>query len=338
MTKKKITFADIARYTNFSKTTISRYFNNPETLTERNRQIISEALATLNYQENKLAKVLASGNTEFIGIIVPNLYLHYYSAILENILNSYQNYGYKFLVFVGHENIETERQYIKELLAYNIEGLIILSHTIPSEELASYNIPIVSIERESKHINSVDTDNYLGAVQATSHLIKHQCDVLIHINSLPNVNIPAYDRILGFKEICENSQIPYDIYDKDLGNHYHEISKQMEQIITDIEAKYSNLTKGIFLSNDTYASIFLNLIIRKYGKLPEDYQIIGFDDSPIATESIIPLSTIQQQIPMITRYTMEILAQAIQDKKQGRLTEPIHRQVPPILIQRETTS
>lgn len=27
MGKKKVTFADIAKYTNFSKTTISRYFN-----------------------------------------------------------------------------------------------------------------------------------------------------------------------------------------------------------------------------------------------------------------------------------------------------------------------
>ena len=28
--KKQVTFADIAEYTNFSKTTISRYFNHPD--------------------------------------------------------------------------------------------------------------------------------------------------------------------------------------------------------------------------------------------------------------------------------------------------------------------
>lgn len=33
MPKKNITFSDIAKYTNFSKTTISRYFNNPDSLT-----------------------------------------------------------------------------------------------------------------------------------------------------------------------------------------------------------------------------------------------------------------------------------------------------------------
>ena len=74
MNKKKVTFADIAAYTNFSKTTISRYFNNPDSLTIENQQKIARALDELGYHENKLAKVLANGKSEFVGIIVPNLY------------------------------------------------------------------------------------------------------------------------------------------------------------------------------------------------------------------------------------------------------------------------
>ena len=116
----------------------------------------------MGYQENKIAQVLAKGQTEFIGIIIPNLYFHYYSAILNQILTSYSDNHYKFLVFLGDDDIEVERQYIQELQAYNIQGLITLSHTIPSEELASYNIPIVSIEREAQFISSVNADNYLA--------------------------------------------------------------------------------------------------------------------------------------------------------------------------------
>ena len=123
---KNVTFADIAKYTNFSKTTISRYFNDPNSLTVENQAIISDALEKLNYKENKVARILASGKTEFIGIIVPNLFLHYYSEILNQILSTYETFGYKFLVFVGNENEETERRYIQELLAYKIEGMIIL--------------------------------------------------------------------------------------------------------------------------------------------------------------------------------------------------------------------
>jgi len=82
MGKKNVTFDDIAKYTNFSKTTISRYFNNPDSLTLENQQIISDALEALNYKENKVARILANGKTEFVGIIIPDLYMHYYAQML----------------------------------------------------------------------------------------------------------------------------------------------------------------------------------------------------------------------------------------------------------------
>lgn len=118
MAKKNITFNDIAKYTNFSKTTISRYFNNPDSLTLENQQKIADALVALDYKENKVARILANGKTEFVGIIIPNLYLHYYSQMLNQLLSTYETYGYKFLVFVGNGKEETERQYIQELLPY----------------------------------------------------------------------------------------------------------------------------------------------------------------------------------------------------------------------------
>ena len=87
--KKKVTFSDIAKYTNFSKTTISRYFNNPESLTEETKNKIKNALTVLDYKQNKVAKCLANGKTEIIGVIVPNLFLDYYSKILNDIINTY---------------------------------------------------------------------------------------------------------------------------------------------------------------------------------------------------------------------------------------------------------
>ena len=250
MDKKKVTFNDIAKYTNFSKTTISRYFNNPDSLTVKNQDIIAQALIDLNYQENKLAKVLANGKSEFVGIIVPNLYLHYYAEMLNQILNTYENFGYKFLVFVSNGCSETEQKYIQELLAYKIEGMIILSHTISSKELASYNIPIVTIEREDQYVNSVNTDNYMGAVQATSLLFKNNCDILVHINSNVQKNIPSYGRIQGFKDTCIENNIRHELILRDLGHSHQEIHKCMLEIYEYLKEKYPNQKKGLFMAND----------------------------------------------------------------------------------------
>lgn len=340
MNKKKVTFDDIAKYTNFSKTTISRYFNNPDSLTLKNQEIIAQALVDLNYQENKLAKVLANGKSEFVGILLPNLFLHYYSEMLNQLLATYESFGYKFLVFVGTGHEESERKYIQELLAYKIEGLIVLSHTIASKELASYDLPIVTIEREDNYVNSINTDNYMGAVQATSLLIKNDCDILIHINSKVPETIPAYGRIKGFKDICEEQGIPHELILKELGDNYADTKEHIKEIFDSINDSYPNMRKGIFMANDTHANIFLNLVIREYGALPDDYRIVGFDDSPIASEAIIPISTVGQQIDKIAFEAMNLLVTQMNERKKRKpipQTQLIQKKVTPILVRRDTT-
>ena len=340
MGKKNITFSDIAKYTGFSKTTVSRYFNNPDSLTLENQQIIADALEKLNYKENKVARILANGKTEFIGVIIPNLYMHYYSEVLNQILKTYETFGYKFLVFTGDDQETNERKYIQELLSYKIEGMIILSHTIPSRELASYNIPIVTIEREDQYVSSVNTDNYMGGVQATSLLAKIGADVLIHINAEFSSQIPSYGRIKGFTDICKEYKIPHELILTDTGHSYEETSQILKNLIDDIDIRYTGKTKGIFLPNDTFANIVLHHLIRRYGKLPDDYKLIGFDDSPVSREAIVPISTIGQQIDKIAAAAMEILNVQIKEshkRKPALSSEPVHQIIPPILIHRETT-
>ncbi len=340
MRKKNITFSDIAKYTGFSKTTISRYFNNPDSLTLENQQIIADALEKLNYKENKVARILANGKTEFIGVIIPNLYMHYYSEVLNQILKTYETFGYKFLVFTGDDQETNERKYIQELLSYKIEGMIILSHTIPSRELASYNIPIVTIEREDQYVSSVNTDNYMGGAQATSLLAKIGADVLIHINAEFSSQIPSYGRIKGFTDICKEYQIPHELILTDTGHSYEETSQILKNLIDDIDIRYTGKTKGIFLPNDTFANIVLHHLIRRYGKLPDDYKLIGFDDSPVSREAIVPISTVGQQIDKIASAAMEILNVQIKEshkRKPALSSEPVHQIIPPILIHRETT-
>ena len=335
MAKKRVTFADIAAYTNFSKTTISRYFNDPDSLTLENQQKIADALEALDYKENKIGRILASGRTEFVGVIIPNLYMHYYAEMLNQILATYEIYGYKFLVFTGNAKADVERRYIEELLAYNIEGLITLSPTIPSEELASYNIPVVGIEREDQYICSVNTDNYLGGVQAASLLRESNCDILIHVNAdIPSTS-PASGRIRGFVDTCQENHLPYELILTDLGNTFEENQTRIMKLVDTFEQKYPNQKKGIFMPNDTHANVLLNILFQRHGKLPESYRLIGFDNSPISREAVIPTSTVGQQISVMADEAMKLLASQMNERKKRRpqpLKAPIHKIIAPKLI------
>ena len=338
--KKPVTFSDIAKYTNFSKTTISRYFNKPESLTPENQERIRQALVELDYKENKVARILARGKTEIVGIIVPNLYLHYFSEMLNQILLTYGDFGYKFLVFVGDQTPETEKRYLDELMSYQIEGLIIMSHTIPSRELAALPVPIVSIEREDTYISRVNSDNYMGGVQATSLLAKRGCDVVFHVNSPTATGIPAYGRIRGFEDFCREHGLHNEIFIEDMGVQHATVGPAIEKIFNHIETRYPGQRKGIFLSDDTRANEMLNCIVRKYGTFPDSYRLVGFDNSPVAQTAVFPITTVGQQIDVIAREAVSMLVKMIEEKKTNPSAEKrpvIHRVVTPVLLKRATT-
>ena len=118
------------------------------------------------------------------------------------------------------------------------------------------------------------------------------------------------------------------------------MKKNMEAILDEIETEYSGMKKGIFVSNDTNANVLLNLLIRKYGRLPDDYYIVGFDDSPISREAVLPISTVGQQIDKIAYEAVSLLVDQMNERKKRRpapLKEPVHKVVTPVLLRRETT-
>ena len=238
---------------------------------------------------------------------------------------------------------ETERNYIQELLAYKIEGLIILSHTIPSKELSKLGIPIVSIEREDKYICSVNTDNYMGGYQAAGLLARHRCDVIIHINYIgatAHSEIPAHGRIQGFLDCCREHNIRHEMILREMEDTYESTSHYLSNILEDIFRKYPGMKKGLFVSNDTHANVLVNLLVRRYGKLPDDFLLVGFDNSPISREAVIPISTVGQQIDQIAFEAVSLLVEQMNERKKRRpspLETPIHKVVPPILFRRETT-
>lgn len=336
--KKNVTFDDIAKFTHFSKTTISRYFNDPETLAPDSRQIIADALVALRYQENKLAKILANGRTEFIGIIIPEFYHHFFYEILSHILATYERKGYKFLVFVGNQELIMERQYIQELMAYQIEGLIVLSHTIPSEELARLGLPVVTIEREDRYVSSVNTNNDLGGVLAAQMLHQSGAEVMIHINSPTKEDVPAYGRILGFVRYCEEHGLEHQVLFRPLDVSYEADLETLRLVVDQLEAAYPHRRKGVFIANDTLANELFNVVFRRYGTFPRDYCLVGFDNSPVSREAVFPISTMGQQVERLAHEAVELLVAQIEAKKAGMpRSTPVHRVIDPVPLPRETT-
>ena len=147
------------------------------------------------------------------------------------------------------------------------------------------------------------------------------------------------------KKIYSNSNI-YNIDYEDfsnISNYLHENKDlykddDIYNIYKQIDKDYPKIKKGIFVSNDTHANILLNILIRNKKDIPDEYEIIGFDNSPISTEAIIPITTVGQDVTKIANESIKLMLRQINLKKRGQLLKTQHITIDTNLFIRETTS
>lgn len=92
-------------------------------------------------------------------------------------------------------------------------------------------------------------------------------------------------------------------------------------------------TDGVIASNDIVASAVLQEAFRLGKRVPEDVQIIGFDDIPLSRLLAPSLSTIHQPAYEMGREAAELLIQLM----EGQHIERKSKQYPVHFIERQTT-
>lgn len=127
---------------------------------------------------------------------------------------------------------------------------------------------------------------------------------------------------------------------QETGHTYESMKRHLTEILDGIARKYPGIKKGIFIANDSLANVLVNLLVRKHGCFPEDFFLVGFDNSSISEEAVVPISTVGQQVDQLAYKAVELLVEQMNERKKRRpkpLKEPIHKVVTPILFRRETT-
>lgn len=161
--QKKSTSVDVARLAGVSQTTVSRAFNNPDSVNPETLQKILQASEELNYVPNILAKNLVSHQTNLIGVIVKDFENPFYTSFVSQISQKLSAVGKKILLFSGTDQ-KSILDVLREAGSFQVNGLIIASATL-SEQLTEQNIPtkipVVMINRQttSKYYCSVASDD-----------------------------------------------------------------------------------------------------------------------------------------------------------------------------------
>ena len=233
--------------------------------------------------------------------------------------------GYKLMIFNSKDDIEIEKKYINVFSQYNIDGLIIVANTQSTRAYMNLKIPIITIDHIiDKSVPSVTSDNVMGGEIAARKLIEKGCKKIIHFRG-PSVLITVIDRARGFYQVMDEHNIDVDSFDLDFK------APDLEDIEMFIK-KHPDVD-GIFCSSDIIAMYVISVLQRLGYKIPEDVQVIGYDNIELSEVLIPRLTTIAQPINDMGAVTVTNLL-ALIDKIE---LESIHQTLPVTLVERDST-
>ncbi|WP_026135505.1 LacI family DNA-binding transcriptional regulator [Nafulsella turpanensis] len=296
MKKEPTTLRDIAINLGVSISTVSRALSGAPEVNDQTKEAVLKAAKKLNYEPNHVAQSLRSNKTKTIGIIVPNLISHFFSATISGIQNMAAEKGYNVMICQSNESFATEVSNVQMMMSHRVDGLLISL----SKETETYDhlhpilnrgIPLVFFDRVCEELNTsrVMVDDHDGAFKATEHLIETGCRRIAHISGPEQLSI-SKNRRQGYLDALQKHNIPVreelilhsSFKEEDVAVHTHTL------------LDLPNPPDAIFAVNDLVA-VQAMLVIKERGmKIPEDIAMVGFTNTPVSAFIEPSLTTVAQ--------------------------------------------
>lgn len=297
--KKNISIKEIAELSGVSIATVSRVINNNGRFSEETKKKVLKVINETGYQLDYSAKTFRMKKSFSIGILVPDITNYFFSNLVEKIEEILFNQGYTTIICNTARDIDKEKTYLNILEGKMIDGLIIIS----GADQFSYkslnpnkHIPYVCIDREPKDadIIFISSDHFQGAYEATQKLISNGSSnpaIVIH----KNYSSSAKERLKGFIKALEDSELNYSEDESVL--HLPTDKLKAEKFI--INSLKQSSIDSLFVINDNLALDIISYFKPTEISIPEDLQIIGFDDIPACKYVTPQLTTVKQDTDTI---------------------------------------
>ena len=333
--KKVYSIAEIAQICGVSKATVSRVINNsPQGVGPETREKVLKTIRELNYRPNALARSVATSKSGTIGLVIPDVSNFFYPKIIRGVTDYMDSCGYSVIVGNSDYDPGREAQQLLRFIDRRVDGILLCSGMSNRQFLAEfrkYHIPLALLGRNPDHAvsdASITGDNIRGAYKSTSHLLRSGSRRVIYVEGNPNI-AGSRQRLEGYRQAHLEAGVP--IRDEFiLSGEYsiafgREVAEQLLRSGVEFDA--------IITGSDLIAIGIVNHLIKRGIRVPEDVEVIGYDDIELTTVITPTLSTVSKPHYAMAQHISEQLIRLI----QGETLPLPHTVIEPTLILRETT-
>jgi len=319
-----ITIKDIAKRANVSYSTVSRALQNSPKISAETKEKIWKIAKELNYIPNITARELSSRKTTTVGFIYTSTGKTSLDPMMEGIEDTITKEGFQLLSFNSRENVGAEHDYLRFLHEKRVEGILIFPVVTDEGNNLSYlkslvesKIPVVMIDRYFPELDTdyVVSDNFKGAYEATTHLIKLGHRKIGYITGQKCLT-SVCDRLKGYEKALQN----YDIdYQEEL------VKKVSPKPVLSIEKSYETtkelLKEGptaIFTYNEIATIGALKAIREENINIPEELAFVSFDEVALVSHIFIPLTVVMQQTYRIGEIGARMLIERVKHLREKK--------------------
>lgn len=321
---------DVAAHAGVSSQTVSRVANGLSNVEETTRSRVLTSMQVLGYRPNKAARALRSGRFRNIGVVMFTLSSFGNMRTLDAIALSAARAGYSLtIVPVEHPTQQDVSVAFTRLLEQAVDGIVIVieAHIVDEADVElPPGLPVVVIDSSARtDYPVVDTDQALGARQATQHLLQLGHPTVWHVAG-PESSYSAARREGSWRETLEAAGRPVPPVfrgDWSTASGYEaglQIARQPD-------------VSAVFTANDQMALGVLRALHEKGRRVPHDVSVVGFDDMAESDSFWPPLTTVHQDFDIVGRQAIEILLTEI----EHGLRRPATVVTPTRLVVREST-
>jgi LacI family transcriptional regulator len=266
---------------------------------------------------------------------------HFFSLVLDGILQEAENRGYLVIILQSNEKYEIEKKQLDLLLQKRVDGVLISLTNETDDfkhitETINNNTPVVLFDKIAKTVNcsKVIINDRKAAYDAVTFLIKKGYKKIAHFRGsyTPQNSI---DRFLGYKKALEDNNIPYDsslVYlcdnNADLEDGYANAKKLVED---------NNGVDAVFAITDLVAIGIIKYLNEKRIKIPEEIAVFGFSNWYMSTVISPTLTSIEQPGFDIGQRAASILINEIAEIKAKQPVTHQTIEIPTFIIEREST-
>lgn len=310
----KITIRDVARVADVSISTVSKALNNVDVVKPETKKKILEVANELHYVPNLMGKQLKKRETGMIGFYTNSVKGPYFSILFESIAKEAEKFGYGLNIFIS----SNKKVVLNSIMGNLVDGIIGFEDLINNQDLLAIKrekIKMVFIDRNisDKTIGSVTFDSYCKGKEVTEYLIDLGHKSIGFIRGYDTYD--SYERLRGYKEALNNSNIPYNNQIVLEGNLEESIAYTAVRSLLSDEKRA--IPSAIIAVNDLSAIGAVKAIESLGYHVPKDISVIGFDDVDLLEYFTPKLTTVQNPIEKQGKLAVKHLIDMIENKAEG---------------------